>query len=68
MSNEPVHRPGVSKLINLIYPNTTPQSPGLMLTTDSESTVSSDGTKPGTEDPSPLCRECMPHHIAGMAG
>ena len=28
-----------------------------MLITDSESTVSSDGTKPGKEDPSPSCRE-----------
>ena len=30
-----------------------PESPGLMSTTDSESTVSLYGTKPGKEDPSP---------------
>ena len=31
--------------------------PGLMPTVDSELTMSLYGTKPGTEDPSPPCRE-----------
>ena len=79
MSHKPLQRPGASKLISLI-PNI-PQSPGLMPTADSESTVASDRTKPETDDPSspagkvgglgdslPSPHSCMPHHIGGMAG
>ena len=63
------------------YPITTPQSPGLRTTSDSEFTVSLDGTQPANEDPSPSGMEggqkgdtlpgpqsCMPHHMDRRAG
>ena len=62
------------------YPITTPESLGLMPIADSESTMVSDGTKPGKEDPPhhagkaeglgdslPNPQSCMTHHIDGMA-
>ena len=39
--------------------------------TDLESTMTSNGTRPGKEYPFPSCREgggCMPHHIDGIVG
>ena len=39
------------------YPITTPESPGLLPDTDSESTMSLGGATPGKEDPSSPCRE-----------